>query len=115
MKQFFLLLSLFLSLFLILSCSEPMLPEPQIIYLPADEPAPIPPPESPPEIGEDPEEPPEILSMIIAYLNYDGKLFSYNNKAALVEIQDGDIKTVSVIDGTTDVIAQATGMRAWAK
>ena len=83
---------LFLSLFLILSCSEPMPPEPQIIYLPADEPAPIPPlspPESPPVIGEDPEEPPEILSMIIAYLNYDGKLFSYSNKAALVEIQDG--------------------------
>ena len=27
--------------------------------------------------------------MIIAYLNYDGKLFSYDNKGALVEMQDG--------------------------
>ncbi len=86
MKQIILLLSLLL----ILSCSESMPPEPQIIYLSADEPAPSPPPESPPVIGEDQADPPEVLSMIIAYLNYDGKLFSYNNKAALVEIQDGD-------------------------
>ena len=29
--------------------------------------------------------------------------------------QDGDIKKMSVVDGTTEVIAQATGLRAWAK
>ncbi len=74
MKHLIFSLSLFLSLFLILSCSDPVPPTPLIIYLPA-----------------------VLAGDYIIYW------------------QDGDIKTVSVVDGTTDVIAQATGMRAWPK
>lgn len=73
-------LSLFL-IILILSCA-PQIPEPQIIYITDDDPEIITP--------DDPEIPEEEIPVIIAYLNYDGKLFSYDDKDTLKEMQDGD-------------------------
>ena len=81
-----------LCILILISCAQPAI-EYSIISEPEAETEPIVLPD--PIIPIDPEqpiieEPEQEENMILAYLNYDGKLFEYNDKGGLILIEEGE-------------------------